>query len=972
MDSPAEQPAVPATLEQAVAMLRARFGHAEFREGQPAAVQSILSGRSTLIVMPTGSGKSLLYQLPALLTGGLTLVVSPLIALMKDQVDELVRRGVAATFINSSLSLAEQQERIGRCLRGEVPLLYVAPERFQSAAFLSMLRRTKVARLAIDEAHCISEWGHDFRPDYRRLKKFREEMGRPPVTALTATATPRVRKDILDSLGLTPEETDVHVRGFDRPNFTLSVVHAATNDTKISLVREFLHHERGCGIIYTGTRRAAEELADALTDVEPNVIVYHAGMDPEARTRAQESFLHGKARLAVATVAFGMGIDKADVRFVLHYHYPGSVEEYYQQIGRAGRDGLPARCMLLHSPQDRRLREFFIDLSYPTKQQVKRVYQALWEVEGSPVEKTYSEIAEMCGERMKDGQVASAVRLLDGAGVTRAMTGDAAAMVGLDRPGAEILPHIRGDVQRRTFEALASALDLETPGQYAVDLSQVASVARLTDEQVRRAMAALADSKHLTYEPPFRGRGIEKLVDRPPPFEKLTIDWSRQDFLRHLEEEKLQAMENYIHTSGCRRGYILKYFGEGKEFSCGICDRCAPRSGAKGRTALVQKGAAAEDAEEATAVNSEAEAEELRRLQYEDRQDRGTPKNATATGKLLEPRGRDEPRKKFEARPATRQPQARGEPAPVDIDLGRLPEVVSAVLTCVAHLRFPLGVGKTIEVLTGSRSKDILRWGLDKNPAYGRVHVKRLTVQLVIEGMINEGYLELERKGEFKMAVLALSERGQEAATTATLAPATAPHEATIESPPQKHSKVRSSPSPLSPLPQRGEGEASDATEALGSLIRQVLTAGQDEARPLVEKLRLFHPREVAARLATWYDATTELKEQSRAVWLMGELCGENGLAFLVRRLKDPAANVRRLAASAVGKVVAGLRASDGPRHDVTAWAREVLAPLAQDDPAPQVRQYAAKALTEFPANEPPAMPEHEPSNQEPDGGISF
>jgi len=1040
------QTAIPAAggpdpLDQAREVLHSRFGHAAFRAGQESAVRSVLAGRSLLVVMPTGSGKSLLYQLPALMTSGLTLVVSPLIALMKDQVDELVRRGIRATFINSSLSLAEQQERIGRCLRGEAPLLYVAPERFQSAAFLAMVRRVKVSRLAVDEAHCISEWGHDFRPDYRRLRQFRDQMGRPPVTALTATATPRVRKDIIESLGLAPADVDVHVRGFDRPNFTLSVVHARDDDTKIVLVREFLHRNPGCGIIYTGTRRAAGELADALGDVEPNSVVYHAGMEPEARTRAQESFLHGKARLAVATIAFGMGIDKPDIRFVLHYHYPGSVEEYYQQIGRAGRDGLPARCMMLHSPKDRRLREFFIDLSYPTADQVKRVYETLWEIKENPIEMTYAEIARRCGEKIKDGQVASAVRLLDGAGVTRAMAGDAAAAVGLQKPGAEILPHIRGDVQRRAFEALASSLDLEMPGRYAIDLGEMARVAGLSGEQVRRAMAALAEAKHITYEPPFRGRGVEKLVDRPPPFEKVAIDWARQDSLRRLEEEKLEAMEEYIHTSHCRRGFILRYFGEeGEYFRCGMCDCCAPRGGKK-RVATATGAAAAATAGASAADAGAADAEELQRLQHEDRRE---PRDA---GTGFVPQRRGGPR---------RDPQA---------------EIAAAVLVCISNLRFPLGISRTIEILTGSRSKQLLQWNLDRNPAYALLAHKRITVQLAIEKMIEEGYLaqkggprpvltltargqEAAKAAKIKAAeesgdlsdtdrtianavlvcmknlksplgaglivrllvgsrdsrilewglqrnpaygmidaprrqvhavieemiahdylritgdqwrVLVLTERGRAAAETAAISGGAArsnppPTSAVPPAPPAK--STASISDSADPEPERGDaapprnfaarprGNATaahaDASEALGSLVRQVLTADQEEAKQLVEDLRLFHPREVAARLETWYDATSDLKQQSRAVWLMGELCGDVGLAFLVRRLKEPAANLRRLAASAVGKVVAGLRAAESPRRDAAAWARQVLTAIAQDDPAPQVRQYAAKALAQF------------------------
>ncbi|HUU89599.1 MAG TPA: RecQ family ATP-dependent DNA helicase, partial [Phycisphaerae bacterium] len=678
------QPDGSPSTEQALSLLGDRFGHAAFREGQEAAVRSVMGGRNLLVVMPTGSGKSLIYQLPALLADGLTLVVSPLIALMKDQVDEMTARGVPATFINSSLSLEEQRARIRRCVEGEVRLLYVAPERFQNAAFLEMLRQVKVVRMAVDEAHCISEWGHDFRPDYRRLKAFRERMGNPPVTALTATATPRVQQDIVDSLGLAPAETDVHVHGFDRPNLVLGVRHAGNQGTKTDLVRDFLRREPGRGIIYVGTRRTAEDVAGAVADIEPDAVVYHAGLEPEERTLAQEAFLTGRARLVVATVAFGMGIDKADIRFVLHYHYPGSVEQYYQEIGRAGRDGLTSRCTLIFSPADRGLREFFIDLSYPTREQVRSVYQALWTVPENPVLMTYSEIAGLCDRDLKDGQVASAVRLLDGAGVTQAMAGDATATVRLDRPGAEILPEIRGKVRRAVFEALASSVDLATPGQYAIDLGRLAHVSDLSTDRVRRALAALAEGGHIGYEPPFRGRGVEKLADPAPPFAKVAIDWKRQDFLRGLEEEKLEAIEDYIHTTGCRRRHILEYFGETSDLVCGTCDRCTAET-----------------------------------------------------------------------------------PAEDGDVLARRPDIAVPVLVCIRNLPFPLGIGRTVMVVTGSREKDLLKWRLNSNPAYGRVSAKQDDVRRVIEKMLQDGYLR--REGDFARPVLALTRSGQAAAKNADL-----------------------------------------------------------------------------------------------------------------------------------------------------------------------------------------------------------
>ncbi|MCY2926634.1 MAG: RecQ family ATP-dependent DNA helicase, partial [Planctomycetota bacterium] len=559
------------------------FGYADFRMGQGEALASVLAGRNVLAVMPTGSGKSLLYQLPAMLDGGLTVVVSPLIALMKDQVDELTAKGVPAAFVNSSLPLPDQRDRLSRCAAGEIRLLYVAPERFRNAAFSAALTKVKVSRLAVDEAHCISAWGHDFRPDYRRLKEFRARIGTPPVTALTATATPRVRADILECLGLGAGDVDVHVHGFDRPNLALSVIDAYGRDDKDRFLLGLLARQKGAGIIYVGTRKKADEVAEKIRQVEPATVVYHAGLEETDRTAAQEAFLSGRARVAVATLAFGMGIDKADVRFVVHYHFPGSVEQYYQEIGRAGRDGKPSECVLLYSATDRSLREFFIDMNYPPRDIVQRVQEGLWDIDANPVMLTYEQIAAECGDDVKSGHVAAAVRLLDEAGATRALAGHAAAGVTIDKPGPAILPRIRGRSQRTVFEAIAAEFDLEEPGRFEVDVTHLAGAAGMTGDQARRALAALDEAGHIRYEPPFRGRGVEKLLDAVDDFDAIAIDWARQDFLRGLEYEKLEAMESYIREGLCRRRHVLAYFGEETDLVCGTCDRCLAAGRSAGR-----------------------------------------------------------------------------------------------------------------------------------------------------------------------------------------------------------------------------------------------------------------------------------------------------------------------------------------------------------------------------------------------------
>ncbi|MBM3270607.1 MAG: ATP-dependent DNA helicase RecQ [Candidatus Sericytochromatia bacterium] len=341
--------------------LRLHFGHAEFREGQTDVIDSLLAGRDTVAVMPTGRGKSLCYQLPALLLPGATVVVSPLVALMKDQTDALAARGIAATFINSSLDPAEQHERISAMEEGAWRLVYVAPERFRQPAFVAAVARARISLFAVDEAHCISDWGHQIRPDYLRLPEAIAACGRPPVLACTATATPEVREDLSLQLGLS--DPSVVVSGFDRPNLRYVVRFAPGREAKRAWLMRILGAVPGSQIVYAATRRGVEEVAEFLGRSGVPCAAYHAGLPDEARSAAQDRFMTGAVRVIVATNAFGMGIDKADVRGVVHYDLPGSLEAYYQEAGRAGRDGRTAFCTLLYSAADRKLREFLIDRS---------------------------------------------------------------------------------------------------------------------------------------------------------------------------------------------------------------------------------------------------------------------------------------------------------------------------------------------------------------------------------------------------------------------------------------------------------------------------------------------------------------------------------------------------------------------------------------------------------------------------------
>jgi ATP-dependent DNA helicase RecQ len=486
------------------------FDIESFRPGQALAIRNVLAGIDTLAIMPTGAGKSLCYQLPALELDGVTLVVSPLIALMKDQHDKLDLLGIDVLRLDSTLSPRDEQIALARLSDGRPCIAYVTPERLGEPRFRERLAGVRVALFVVDEAHCISQWGHDFRPAYLGLGDAVRALGMPPVLALTATAPSKVKDDILAQLGI-PEASVIDI-GLDRPNLRYHVFKASSERKKQALLLRLLERQQGCGIIYAATVKTVDALADFLAEHGVQCGRYHGRMRAKERERVQSAFMdRSTPRIMVATNAFGLGVDKQDIRFVIHYNFPGSLESYYQEAGRAGRDGRPANCVLLYQPEDKRIQSFFLGGRYPTPEQTRAVAEAL-------------------------------------IGLSRAQA--PAAADGAD--GAP--PWMRAPTD--------------------AELVSIKDIAEKADTPAKKARVVLSFLKEVGFASEAPGARFAPLTVEPPSISELARATTRYEQKRAQDRARLQSMLRYSQSHLCRARLLVTYFGYTDGPVCGVCDNC--------------------------------------------------------------------------------------------------------------------------------------------------------------------------------------------------------------------------------------------------------------------------------------------------------------------------------------------------------------------------------------------------------------
>lgn len=564
----------------ALETLRRYWGYDSFRPLQSEIVTSALSGHDTLGLMPTGGGKSITFQVPGLMMEGVTIVVTPLISLMKDQVDNLKRRRIKAVTFHSGMTRHEHTVALEKLINGGAKFLYVSPERLRNDNFLSLLRGLKVSQIVVDEAHCISQWGYDFRPAYLNIKKLRKVKPDVAILALTATATPEVARDICEQLEM--RDPAVYRMSFTRDNINYIVRPA---ETKIYEVFHILSRTQGSSIVYVRSRKRTVEISEYLSSAGISATAYHAGLDYELKEKRQNSWQMGETRVMVATNAFGMGIDKPDVRVVIHYDMPPSLEEYYQEAGRAGRDGKRSYAVLLTSKRDQALMRRRVTESFPDREIIRKIYERICNVLNVSLGEGYGLLKEFDIEKFCDlfgyqeRQCRSAIHLLQQAGYLEYMEeGDRGSRVMMTCHRDELYD-LHG-VSPRTERVLTGILRTYTGlfTEYVnINESSMARNLQLSEREIYESLLELGRMKILSYIPRSRIPLIYLPTSREEP-RYIEIGKKIYEDRRATMSRRVEAMLSYAYDSHeCRENRMIRYFGEERETGCGHCDVCRSR-----------------------------------------------------------------------------------------------------------------------------------------------------------------------------------------------------------------------------------------------------------------------------------------------------------------------------------------------------------------------------------------------------------